>query len=142
MIKSWAFVIIQFTCLGLIAGTGSIIANGVWAIIELLGVLLGIWSVFAMKPDNLHITPDVSNNTQLRTHGPYSIIRHPMYASLILVSGILVLNYTTTFRLITLSVLVINLILKLNYEENLLLKKVKGYKQYMKKTYRFVPYIY
>jgi protein-S-isoprenylcysteine O-methyltransferase Ste14 len=74
--------------------------------------------------------------------GPYSLIRHPMYLALLLTTLPLIIDSFSLFRLLIWLILFINLILKLNYEENLLVTELDGYVEYAKKSYRLIPYVY
>ena len=81
-------------------------------------------------------------NSRLVTHGPYRFIRHPMYATLLLGSLALVLNSPTPLRVAVWIVLLADLVLKLNYEERLLVKSFPDYVAYQKTSKRLVPLIY
>jgi protein-S-isoprenylcysteine O-methyltransferase Ste14 len=98
--KSYIFVFIQFVCLGLIAVTGPLIAhNKLYLVIEVMGILLGMWAVWAMKIGKFKITPDISRGGRLVTSGPYEYIRHPMYASLLLITLALIFDRFSLYRL-------------------------------------------
>jgi protein-S-isoprenylcysteine O-methyltransferase Ste14 len=142
-LKSTLFVAIQFLCLGLIAITGPIFpASEVLLVIELLGIGLGIWAILTMRIGNFNIAPDPFNHTKLVTTAPYSLIRHPMYLALLLTTLPLLINRFDPTRLTIWLVLLINLLLKLNYEENLLVAKLAGYDQYVSQSYRLIPFLY
>lgn len=103
---------------------------------------LAIWSIGIMKIDNLRIVPTPLDSARLRVHGPYRLIRHPMYSSLILLSIPLVIQHPEPVR-ITMGVLLsIDLLLKLHYEEKLLVAKFPEYTSYMRTTKRLIPYLY
>lgn len=141
--KSLIFVIIQFVCLGLIGLTGPIFpANPVLLVLELLGIGLGIWAILVMRIGNFNITPDPLKHSQLVTSGPYSLIRHPMYLAVLLTTLPLIIYSFDPFRLAVWLVLLIDLLLKLNYEESLLAVKLVGYDRYKERSYRLFPYIY
>jgi len=65
-----------------------------------------------------------------------------MYLALILVFAPLVVEKYNLLRLSVLIILAINLIFKLHYEERKLLVHYEGYRDYMKKSWRLIPYLY
>lgn len=141
--KSLLFVIIQFACLGLIALTGPLFpSTAALLVLEFLGVGLGIWAILVMRIGNFNITPDPLKHSQLVTTGPYRVIRHPMYLAILLTTLPLIIYSFNPFRLTIWLILLLDLLLKLNYEENLLVVKLAGYDGYMERSYRLVPYIY
>ena len=70
------------------------------------------------------------------------LIRHPMYASVLLVALMLVINHLTLWRIGLWLILFIDLYFKLSYEEKLLLTKYPEYLKYKSNTKRLVPFIY
>jgi protein-S-isoprenylcysteine O-methyltransferase Ste14 len=142
-LKSFTFVIIQFACLGLIALTGPFFPGNIFLLtVELLGVGIGTWAVLTMGLGKFNITPDPLASSQLVIRGPYSLIRHPMYLALLLVTLPLVAVEFSMFRMAIWLGLLVDLLLKLNYEEGLLATQLKGYSEYMQKSHRLIPFIY
>ena len=141
--KSLTFVAIQFACLGLIAITGPLFPGNLFLLaVELLGLVIGVWAVLAMGLGKFNITPDPLSSSRLVTKGPYRLIRHPMYLALLLVTIPLVSAEFSMFRMTIWLVLLVDLLLKLNYEEGLLTAKLQGYSEYKQKSYRLIPFIY
>ena len=141
--RSILFVVIQFAALGGIALTGPLFpSNPILLILEFAGLGLGVWAILSMRPGNFNITPDVPRRSRMVTAGPYALIRHPMYAALLLTTLPLVLDSLTPLRVGLWVMLLVDLVVKLNYEEGLLKAAHPGYAEYMEKSYRLVPYIY
>ena len=135
------YVVIQFSCI--IYLIFNIQPNQLdWLEYFLLSmaVIIGSIAVINMKFNNLNIIPTLKDNHQLRTHGIYKFIRHPMYTSVLLSCLALVLSNPHWIAQLVMAVLLINLILKSNFEEKLLLKRFKGYSKYRQKTGRFLPF--
>ena len=111
-------------------------------IIQLIGVLLGIWSVLVMSKSKLNIAPLPRVGSHLINDGPYRFIRHPMYLSLLLVFVPMMILNNSVVGWVVFGVFSINLILKLSYEEQLLNQIFENYSDYQQQTWRLIPFIY
>ncbi|GJL52249.1 MAG: isoprenylcysteine carboxyl methyltransferase [Nitrospirales bacterium] len=141
--KSTLLVGVQFVCIGIIVLTGPIIVSMSWPLgLELAGVIIGLWAFQAMSIRNLHIFPEVHEKSVLVTHGPYHFIRHPMYTALLLCTLAMVVDEYSTIRLVVWVFLVIDLIVKLTYEETLLVQRFQEYTGYQRQTSRLIPYVF
>ena len=142
-IKSYTLVFVQFLCIGLILITGPVLPTNLLLLaIELSGAALGIWAILSMGIGRFNIIPDPKEGSGLVTRGPYRLIRHPMYLSLLLLTLPLIVADFIWWRGLFWLLLLIDLILKLNYEETLLEKKLDGYSEYRRHSYRLIPFIY
>jgi len=141
--KSWLFVIVQIISLGLIGVTGPLFAaKKLLLFIETIGLLLGIWAVLIMKPGSFNITPDPLSRSKLVKVGPYRYIRHPMYLALLLTTLPLIIDRFNYLRLFLWVALLIDLLLKISYEEKILLAEVDGYENYLNDSYKLIPKVY
>lgn len=119
------------------------IAKGIlWQIIEIIGGVVGVWAIVVMQHSKINIAPAPRANAHLITNGPYRLIRHPMYMAIILTLTPLIITHYDPIRAIILGILYINLIFKLLFEEGLLKQYFEGYPEYMKKTWRLLPWVF
>ena len=140
--KSLLFVAFQFLSLGAIGLTGPLFAkNGWYFALEMTGLALAIWAVIIMRPGNFNITPDPLKRSKLVKTGPYRFIRHPMYLALLLTTFPLILDRFSFIRLLFWIILLVDLVLKIQYEEKLLITGVDNYDLYIKESYKLLPFI-
>lgn len=137
------FVWIQFTAIASIFLSGPIIpSDNILLGIELSGLALGLWSIAAHKGLNFSIAPVHKAGANLLTAGPYRIIRHPMYLAVILTISPLLINLCNWQRISIVMILIIDLILKLEYEEKQLVESFDSYREYQKKSWKLIPLVY
>lgn len=85
----------------------------------------------------------VENEQHVIATGPYSIIRHPMYLGMIIMSLFMPLALGSYFALILMLFIIPITLFRIKKEEEILLKDLKGYKDYCLKTpYRLIPLIW
>jgi protein-S-isoprenylcysteine O-methyltransferase Ste14 len=141
-IKASLLVSIQFACILAIMASGPIFAaNRLLLAVEVAGIALGAWSLAVMGRKNLHIAPTVRDGAQLITGGPYRVIRHPMYASVLLTMWAVIGDRSTLLRLGLGLILTADLAIKMLYEEEILKRHFQDYPVYMKRTKRIIPFI-
>ena len=142
-LKSVILVGIQFACLFFLMATGPIFYIRSYAIfLELLAVFLALWAILVMQASKLNIFPVPRQGSILIRKGPYRVIRHPMYLAVILFALSLLFMHFNEIRVFAFMVLVIDLIVKIEYEENLLNTDLPGYSEYKMKTYKLIPLLY
>jgi len=142
-LHSYGLVAVQLLSLGLIALTGPLFAeNPALLLLEGAAGLLGLWAIGTMGIGNFNVTPDVKHQARLVTGGPYRYIRHPMYTALLMGSLSLVLDAFSLLRLAMWLVLLVDLLVKLNYEERLLSQDLEGYSTHIQRTKRLIPFLY
>ncbi len=139
----YSLVAVQFASLAALLLTGPWLAHHwFWRVLELTGLALGIWAIAAMRLGNFNITPTTVAGGRFVGAGPYRFIRHPMYASLLLTTLPLLADHFTLLRLLFWLLLLVDLILKLLYEEQRLLDHYPEYRSYRQTTRRLIPFIW
>ena len=90
---------------------------------------------------NLSVFPTPLKHSNLITHGLFKYIRHPIYSGILISAFSLALYLGSGYKLIIALLLLTLFYFKSNYEEKLLLQKFPEYRNYMKRTGRFFPWI-
>jgi protein-S-isoprenylcysteine O-methyltransferase Ste14 len=107
---------------------------------QLLAVALNIWARTTFQKGQFKIQAEPGAGTML-TSGPYKIIRHPMYAAVLLFIWSSILGHlsviTIIIGLIGTSVATIRIV----NEEKLLKAQYPDYAEYSRKTWRIIPFI-
>jgi protein-S-isoprenylcysteine O-methyltransferase Ste14 len=105
-------------------------------------ILLGYLLVFFVFKENTYTSRiiEVEKKQKVIASGPYSLIRHPMYAGMISMFIFMPLALGSYWALACFIPMVILIILRLFNEEQVLLRDLKGYKAYCRKVrYRLIP---
>ncbi|MBV6479784.1 MAG: hypothetical protein HGGPFJEG_02579 [Ignavibacteria bacterium] len=139
---SYILVIVQLSSILILAFTGPVIPEDtVLLVIELLFAGFGIWAMSVHK-FRFSVLPEPKKDTRLVKTGPYRIVRHPMYSSLIFITLVWLMNFFTLFRFIIWLLLISALFFKASIEEKLLLSMHPGYASLPGKTKKFIPFLY
>ena len=95
-----------------------------------------------IRKTRLSIFPEVREGGHLVQTGPFKLIRHPMYTAILLFFLPTQFHASSVFPVVFYGLLLINLLLKIQYEESLLKKHFTEYEQYQAKSFLLLPYIY
>lgn len=142
-LKAFLLFFIQYLSLVLLIITGPVFpgSSPLW-IFYIAGWILGLWSILAMGIGNINAGPDPLPEGRLVSRGPYAVIRHPMYTAILLVFTPLLFDHFTIPRLFIMMVLIINLLLKIRYEEKQMnLSHCNKYREYSAGTWQLIPYV-
>jgi protein-S-isoprenylcysteine O-methyltransferase Ste14 len=141
--KGKILVTIQFTCLAILVFVTDWFSLPWWAIMLLaVSGFLALWAMMVMKFGNFNIVPTPVEQGILVINGPYKVIRHPMYTSIYIFVFALLVGQFDYIKLIISIVLIAGLVLKMLFEESLLCNYHPGYKAYMAKTKRVIPFVW
>ena len=142
-LKAFFLFFVQYLSLALLIVTGPIYPDKLFPLgFYTVGWILGIWSILAMGIGNINAGPDPLPGGKLVKRGPYARIRHPMYTAILLVFIPLLMDHFTLPRLFIMMVLIVNLMLKIRYEEKQMnLSYCKKYREYSAVTWQLIPYV-
>ena len=136
-------VFFQFSSLFLLMFSDALLAHHYLLLfLQVIAAVLGLWAVYVMQIGNFNITPTPVKNAVFKSSGPYEIIRHPMYTSLLLFTLPELIDAFSYWRLLFFIILSITLVLKMKYEERNLMLQFQEYKEYRTRTYHIIPYVY
>ena len=142
-----ALVALQFGLLVLLA---SLAAPRAWRgdvpvaawLLVVGSVALAAWTLFHNRLGNFNIRPAPRANGVLVTTGPYRLIRHPMYASVLLGAAALVALSDPVFAWPVWMALALVLWQKLVLEERWMREHHPNYDAYCRVSKRLVPWIF
>jgi protein-S-isoprenylcysteine O-methyltransferase Ste14 len=108
-------------------------------------VALGLLIIFFVFKENTFTagTIEIFAGQRIIATGPYSVVRHPMYAGAIVMLVGVPLALGSWWGLVTVVPITIVIIVRLLDEEKLLTKSLPGYSEYRDKVrWRVVPFVW
>jgi protein-S-isoprenylcysteine O-methyltransferase Ste14 len=103
-----------------------------------------IFIVFVFKENSYASTViQIENEQRVITSGPYSIVRHPMYLGMVVMSLFMPIALGSYCAIIPMLFIIPITVFRIKGEEEVLIKGLNGYKEYCLKTcYRLIPLIW
>lgn len=111
----------------------------VGAVLCASGLLLMMAALFSLRRV-IQIAPEPRTDGQLVTRGVYSRLRHPIYTAIVIVVVGLFLRKPTVLVAIGAAVVVVFLMVKVRFEEKLLLGRYPEYAEYRSRTLGIIPW--
>ena len=146
------WVALQFPLLGLVALSG-VVSGGAWSgelasVVSLVGLALMLAGAMLSGRGlidlgrNLTPLPHPRDDAQLVESGVYGRVRHPMYGGLVLTAFGWALVSASLLTLFLAFGLGAFFVLKSHREETWLIERYPGYRGYMSRTRRLIPWLY
>jgi len=145
VVVAWLFVGIQFVFLGVMV---LFPRDTAWIPSELMRiggavamaaiVILGLWGALYLGR-GLTPLPLPNGGTTLVTTGPYTLVRHPIYAAVMLLGVGITIRAGSWIVAIAFVALVVLFHVKSRWEETHLVDAFPGYDRYVEETGRFLP---
>ena len=107
-----------------------------------IGLTVGLAALSVNKLGTFNIRRDIKEDCTLVKEGVYAYIRHPMYTSVLVSMFGVMLLYFNVLIIGVYVVLVINMLLKMFYEESLWHCHSEEYLEYTKNTSRLIPKVF
>jgi protein-S-isoprenylcysteine O-methyltransferase Ste14 len=142
-LKPYIYVFFQLSALVFIALNVPLFKMTILSYIAIIGsILLGIWALWTIHPQRVNILPVPHPNGVLVTHGPYAVIRHPMYTAQLFAALVAAIESALWLNAGVWLLYMVLLVMKAAYEEQGLVKQFSDYREYQQKTWRLVPFLY
>jgi protein-S-isoprenylcysteine O-methyltransferase Ste14 len=139
------FLIVAFVLPGLDRRFGwSSVPPAVVALADAL-ILLGLVLFVLTIRENRYASRviEVQDQQPVISSGPYSLVRHPMYLSMLLILGLTCLALGSFWAVIPSLAMPILLALRIRNEEQMLRQGLPGYEEYTRQVrYRLVPFVW
>jgi protein-S-isoprenylcysteine O-methyltransferase Ste14 len=113
----------------------------IYLLVQIFSLLLIVWAVITIKVTKTHHKYNLPKGYFFIQHGPYEIIRHPIYAGYFLIMISFVEMEFTFLRLFAMAILCVVLLFKIIREEYTMTHKIHEYKEYKLKTRAIIPYL-
>jgi protein-S-isoprenylcysteine O-methyltransferase Ste14 len=122
--------------------SGSVVPHAIVdLLVQVFGALMIVWALVTLMVEKKHTTVPLPKGYFFIEHGPYEILRHPIYAGYLLIMVSIVETEFTLLRLISLLILCGAIWLKIIREEYIMGEKIEKYNDYKKKTKALIPYL-
>ena len=108
------------------------------SVLCVVGLLL-MFSAFAAIRSAVQIAPEPKRGAQLASTGVYRKLRHPIYTAILLLAIGLFLRKPTATIAATAAAVVVFLVIKVRFEEQLLLARYPEYAEYRNRTWGLIP---
>src|SRR5580692_7367944 len=114
-------------------------------LIGVVGIVLSFWICYCTFRENTFLAPVVriqkERGHKVISTGPYSIVRHPLYAGALLLMPATSLLLGSWYGVLGSVVVAAGVVIRTLMEEKTLLRELEGYPEYARRVrYRLIPF--
>lgn len=117
------------------------VSVGCWVVLALSGVL-GVWTLLHNRMGNFNVHPQPKASGVLVTSGPYRLMRHPMYSTVLLSAAAMACASSHWLAWFLWLALFATLLTKAMIEEQWLREQHPQYAEYCLHCKRFIPGVF
>ena len=122
--------------------SGNLLSSSPWVIAtQILALALGIWARRSFRSGQFSTSAETKQGQLLLT-GPYKFIRHPIYATVLVLVWSSVLGHPSLTTLIVSVIMTIVTMIRIVTEEQFLQERDPDYTEYSRATKRIIPFIF
>ena len=141
--KSVSLSLIEYVCIIFILISGDIFPLSIVNIIILvLSLSFGFWYLWTVKFKRFNLTINYPKNARIVPVGPYKYVRHPVFLTILLITGVVVLEHYSLGRISVWLLLLAVLHIKIMHEERIISHRNTDYLIYKRSTKMLIPFLY
>jgi len=120
--------------------SGNLFSINMFLVVQLLAAAVMPWARRSFQPGQFNIHAEPREGSMISS-GPYKFIRHPMYASALVIIWAGILGHFSPGNLIIAVIVTIVVFIRITTEEQFLHAHFPTYMDYSRKTKLIIPYI-
>jgi protein-S-isoprenylcysteine O-methyltransferase Ste14 len=124
-----------------LAATGSLFASSPWIVaVQAAAIGLSVWARRSFPSGTFRVVAAPGSPSVIR-RGPYRLIRHPMYAAVLLFIWTAILSHLRPVTLAIGIVVTVIVLLRVIAEERVLRANYPDYREYARSTRALIPFL-
>lgn len=135
-----AFALMVAGIVGLYYDRSLFLPNPIVIAIQIAALALIIWARLTFGMRSFHATANPTAGGVVST-GPYRYWRHPIYSAAIYLTAAPVAAHFSLWALVWFALVVAGGLIRMLSEERLLVERYPEYRDYMRRTKRFIPFV-